>query len=499
MTLAAWLAVLAAASGLMVAALALSRAGSKLPVLPLSLLGVNQFTWNAATVGGELAGDSERYRWLGHVAAPLFVPLALHFVVAFIGRRRALGALLTAVYALFAAKSVLTLADLWVPGFDLPGGLVTHRVMLITLMLPVGALAVVLAARSLRETGDAGERWRGRVLLGAIVMALVLFPTDWLTALGLPVPPLAKLGSIAFNLALTWLVLDADDAPPSRAQGVAAAALLALFVVSAYLAVFVSFRERQGELLIAVAAVTLALLALGRLLVLRLRDAWQALERQAIFGRTAAQLAHDLRNRLAPAYAVAETLQDELRAPAHGEARRQADRLVGHLELLVTLLDRYKKLARLELSLTPLDPNALVTKVVEGVRPSAPQGVALRLDLAPACGPIHGDRDLLTAALENLAVNAFEALRAGGELTVRTSPAGGHVTIAVQDNGAGMDPMELERAGALGFTTKREGSGLGLAFVHRVVQAHGGAVKLSSKKGVGTTVNVSLPLHAAPR
>jgi signal transduction histidine kinase len=483
----------------MVAALALSRAGSKLPVLPLSLLGVNQFAWNVATVGGELSGDSVRYRWVGHVAAPLFVPLALHFVIGFIGKRRALRGVLTTVYALFAAKSLLTLADLWVPGFDLPGGLAAHRLIALGLIVPVGAGAVVLAARSLRETRDGAERWRARILLGAIVMALVLFPTDWISALGVPVPPLAKLGSIAFNLALTWLVLDTDDAPPSPAQGVGAAALLALFVVSAYLGVFVSFRERQGELLIAVAGVTLALLALGRLLMLRLRDAWQALERQAIFGRTAAQLAHDIRNRLAPAYAVAETLQEDLRAPGQSQQRRDAERLVGHLDLLVTLLDRYKKLAKLELSLTPLDPNALVMKVVEAVRPAAPAGVTVRLELAEACGHVDGDRDLLAAALENLAVNAFDALGPKGQVTVRTRPSEGHVTIVVNDNGRGMDPMEVERAGTPGFTTKAQGSGLGLAFVHRVVQAHGGAVRLSSTKGAGTTVDVSLPLRAATR
>ncbi|MBW2459721.1 MAG: two-component system sensor histidine kinase/response regulator, partial [Deltaproteobacteria bacterium] len=111
---------------------------------------------------------------------------------------------------------------------------------------------------------------------------------------------------------------------------------------------------------------------------------------------------------------------------------------------------------------------------------------------------VDGDADLLTNALENVARNAVEAMPRGGELRVITkgvsTSAGAEARIVVTDTGKGMDVRARERALEDFFTTKAEGSGLGLSFVARVVKAHGGVIRLDSEEGRGTTVQLQLPV-----
>ena len=103
----------------------------------------------------------------------------------------------------------------------------------------------------------------------------------------------------------------------------------------------------------------------------------------------------------------------------------------------------------------------------------------------------------MSGALENLVRNALEAMPDGGTLVVRTERAASTdatgVVISVEDAGAGMDARTRERAFDDFYTTKATGSGLGLAFVRRVAEAHGGEVSLTSRVGVGTVVRMRLP------
>jgi signal transduction histidine kinase len=105
---------------------------------------------------------------------------------------------------------------------------------------------------------------------------------------------------------------------------------------------------------------------------------------------------------------------------------------------------------------------------------------------------------MLERVLENLVRNAVEAMPDGGTVVVRTMRSGSGATDAVafsvRDTGIGMDARTRERAFDDFFTTKPHGSGLGLAFTHRVVEAHRGQMSLESEQGRGTLVCVRLPV-----
>jgi len=157
----------------------------------------------------------------------------------------------------------------------------------------------------------------------------------------------------------------------------------------------------------------------------------------------------------------------------------------------------YGRLARVDPARAPLDANALVRDVLT-MESLVSKEVSVTVDLADDLPECSADREMITRVLENLVRNALEAMPDGGSLRVRTARATANgrdaVSIAIEDTGHGMDARTRDRALDDFFTTKAHGSGLGLAFVRRVVDAHGGDVDLASTQGRGTVVTVRLPL-----
>jgi two-component system, NtrC family, nitrogen regulation sensor histidine kinase NtrY len=103
------------------------------------------------------------------------------------------------------------------------------------------------------------------------------------------------------------------------------------------------------------------------------------------------------------------------------------------------------------------------------------------------------DPDLLHRALQNLVLNAIDAMPQGGELTLRTGAHGDHVEISVSDTGSGLTQEECGRLFTPYYTTKQQGTGLGLAIVQSVVSDHGGKISVESTQERGTTFRIELP------
>ena len=222
------------------------------------------------------------------------------------------------------------------------------------------------------------------------------------------------------------------------------------------------------------------------------------IERLATLGRFSTQLAHDLKNPLAALKGVAQYLVEQIRRgkPISGEAelvslmREQIDRLAA-------VVERYQRISRIEPDFALLQVNELVRDVL-ALQPfaSAAKAVSVRAELDERLPPCLADRQLLLAAVENVVRNAFEAMPNGGTLTVRTRPEGSdRLLVSVEDTGEGMNPRVQERAFDDFFTTKAQGTGLGLTFARRVAEAHGGDVLLTSREGFGTVVSLEIPLR----
>jgi signal transduction histidine kinase len=486
-----WMHLLAATSTVVVVALALSSQSNPAFRLPLVLVAVDQFVWNAASIGLDLTHD-EAYKWVGASVTPVFTALLLHYTLAFTGRLSRLRPALALAYVVYAIEAALVLVE-WRTG-ALGLGLGGHALVAAVTSLPVAALGAWLLRRHLVEVVSEAERQRTWLLVAALLISVPLLLTDLLNDMGFAgVPPLATAGSGVLNSLLIVITLGISTA--SKRQQLGQAALFASFVVLSFLSLFGAFRDHQGVLVLAMSAFTLALGAAVRLAWQVLARRREGLERFATLGRFSAQMAHDLKNPLAAARGAAELLEGELKALARDDLSHFSALLVQQLDRLTTIIDRYQRLSRMELERQRVDVNELVSKVL------SLQGLATTMKVTSALGEglprVSLDPELVSSVVENLVKNAFEAMTAGGTVTVTTARQGEWLSLSVSDTGKGMDPRTREQAFQLFFTTKASGSGLGLAFVKQIAEAHGGTVRLDSREGQGTRVELLLPLDAS--
>lgn len=487
--------LIACAGQLFLALLALWR-GARSPLgMPLALLAVVQFSWGLPSAVYELTGQPE-WLWLSNTAAPMNLPIALHFVLAFVGRRRSLAWLMFSTYAVvtaFAASTLLAFVSPRVRQFVTSS---EHATVHLALGAAVGAMIGVLLLTHLRRVVRPDERARTQLVLYALALVGILgFTEPWSVMFG-GVPRLGNVGALASNLllafiALRWRLFGRDLATGSFPVIFVTVAL----GVVGYLAVFASFSTRTGPLVAFTGLLTLSVIVTVRRVLTPRALARERLERLATLGRFSAQMAHDLKNPIAALKGAAQFLEEE-----HARGASLADKgdflklIVQQTDRLSRVVEHYQRLGRIEPVLAPQGLNALVRSVLS-LQEFAGQG-KVRIVSQPAEGlpELRLDRDLIAGALENLVRNAMEAMPQGGTVTVRTGledklePA--RVFLDVQDTGEGMDPRTRERAFDDFFTTKATGSGLGLAFVRRVVEAHGGEVRLTSKEGSGTTLRL---------
>ena len=127
------------------------------------------------------------------------------------------------------------------------------------------------------------------------------------------------------------------------------------------------------------------------------------------------------------------------------------------------------------------------------------QRIDLQLKLDETLKPIQADPDLLHRAVQNLILNALDAMPAGGTLTLETQTAADGVRVKISDNGKGLTKEECERLFTPYYTTKQHGTGLGLAIVQSVVSDHGGRISVESEPGRGTTFRIELPAQPPQR
>ena len=226
-------------------------------------------------------------------------------------------------------------------------------------------------------------------------------------------------------------------------------------------------------------------------------------ERVAAWRELARRLAHELKNPLFPLQLTVENLQR-----AREQTSEQFDEvffestatLRAELENLKTIVSRFSDFAKMPPpEFEPVDLNELIRSTVKLFEPQlSPVGrphITPELYLDENLPRPQADPTLLRRALENLILNALDAMPAGGTLTVRTAQRSGAVRLEVTDTGEGLTPEECARLFTPYYTTKRHGTGLGLAIVQSVVSDHSGRIEVESAPGAGTTFRIELPLE----
>lgn len=228
------------------------------------------------------------------------------------------------------------------------------------------------------------------------------------------------------------------------------------------------------------------------------REQLLASERLVTIGKLAAHVTHEVRNPLSSIALNLELLGDEI-GPAPSEARALLVAIGAEVERLSALSNQYLSMARrtaLELSETDLGP--VVLGAGEFMRRDlARSGHTLEVMVEPDLPWVLADAGQMRQALYNLVRNAREATPAGRLVSIRLSRNSERLVLAVEDEGSGIDPAQMERLFDPFFTTKEHGTGLGLAVTRQIAEAHGGHLRYESREGGGSRFVLEVPLPKA--
>ena len=231
----------------------------------------------------------------------------------------------------------------------------------------------------------------------------------------------------------------------------------------------------------------------------------------AALGRLMAGVAHEVKNPLNAMTIHLELLKQKLAVmpevvtvpagPPTGGGRgvdlsKHVHIISSEIRRLDEVVNGFLKFARPdELKLQPVQIASLVSDVVTTAMPEADaRGVTIRAECSSTLPEINADPGMLSQALLNLAINACQAMPNGGTLRIDCrADDRRRVILDVEDTGVGIPPEHLSRIFDLYFTTKKDGSGIGLSMVYRIVQLHDGEVEVQSTPGHGTRFRLMFP------
>lgn len=228
----------------------------------------------------------------------------------------------------------------------------------------------------------------------------------------------------------------------------------------------------------------------SNLLALRLsRRLIEARELEA-FQSMAAFFVHDLKNTASSLSLMLQNLPTQFDNPEfRQDAVRAVSKGVGRLNELISRLATLRQNTKIQ----PVraDLCAVVAATLDSL--SMPAGVTIRRELA-ALPPVMLDSEQFQKVVTNLVINAQEAMKGGGEISLSTSKRDSAVVLAVRDTGCGMSPDFVQRSLFRPFqTTKKTGMGIGMFHCRMIVEAHAGRIEVQTEEGKGTTFRVVLP------
>jgi two-component system, sporulation sensor kinase E len=242
-------------------------------------------------------------------------------------------------------------------------------------------------------------------------------------------------------------------------------------------------------------------------ILLILRDVTQA-QRQAMLNAEserlgavttlAAGVAHEIGNPLNSLHIYMQLIQRELQnveSPAREKLEKHLGVCMGEIARLDQILHQFLKAVRpTKPSLKPTSPNSLLLEVLEVLTPEIEnRDILVEKDFNRDLPLILVDPDQMKQVFFNLIRNSLQAMTKEGILHLKTGLHHDKVVFTVKDTGGGISPEVLQHIFEPYFTTKKEGSGLGLMIVQRVIREHGGLIEVSSEKDRGTTFRIHLP------
>jgi PAS domain S-box-containing protein len=222
---------------------------------------------------------------------------------------------------------------------------------------------------------------------------------------------------------------------------------------------------------------------------------WDISKKLADLGRITSGIAHEVKNPLNSMVIHLEILRSKVESGA-ADPSPQIEILDSEIRRLDRVVQTFLNFTRpVEVNHEPLDLNAVINQVVAlASMEAAERGVVINRELTAGKLMIKGDSDLLKQTLLNVILNGCQAMPEGGPLKIATvRDKDDLIKIIIADRGVGIPMDARDRIFNLFFTTKKGGTGIGLAQAFRAMQLHNGSIRFESEVGVGTTFEITLP------
>jgi PAS domain S-box-containing protein len=229
----------------------------------------------------------------------------------------------------------------------------------------------------------------------------------------------------------------------------------------------------------------------------RLEQRLQQSEKMAAIGELSTYMAHEIRN---PLFSIGGFANALMRNPSLNDLAKEKARIIydesRRLDVILTNILNFARPT--EQALGEFAPETVARQTIELMTIGSEElDITVVLEIEPNLPKAYGNAENLKQCLINLVKNALEAMSGGGTLTLRAARSGSFVRIEVEDTGRGI-PADLQRQiFSPFFTTKKQGSGLGLAMTRKNIEEMGGKVSLESTEGKGTCITLSLPVALA--
>jgi len=216
-------------------------------------------------------------------------------------------------------------------------------------------------------------------------------------------------------------------------------------------------------------------------------------------GSLAAGVAHEIRNPLSSIKGFAVYFKERL--SGNKDDQQTADIMIGEVERLNRVVSQLIEFARpLELKRQNVQIAELVQHAVKLIAADAQKKqISIEIEAAAEIPPVEVDSDKIKQVFLNIFLNSLAALQDGGKLKIKLSSRANNLEVIISDNGAGIEKMDLPRIYDPYFTSKPAGTGLGLAVVQKIMEAHGGNISLESVPGKGTEVFLNFPISNAEK
>jgi two-component system, NtrC family, sensor histidine kinase HydH len=211
-------------------------------------------------------------------------------------------------------------------------------------------------------------------------------------------------------------------------------------------------------------------------------------------GSLAAGVAHEIRNPLSSIKGFAVYFKERLSGNAEDE--QTADIMIAEVERLNRVISQLIEFARpLELKLEKVQLPDLINHALALVNTEAQKKkIVITVDIAPDLPALEVDPDKIKQVLLNILLNSLAAMKEGGNICINLGSQKNGISILISDTGSGIEQADLPRIYDPYFTSKPAGSGLGLAVVQKIMEAHGGTIKIQSVIAKGTIVSLNFPL-----